>query len=183
MNQADAGKEKGRKELRRFIEFWDGLSRRINIGVEYSLFGMGLAMSIIVGVQVFSRYALNYSLFWSEELARYLLVWLTFLGASAAYRRRVHPGIDVLVKRMPDGMAKASAILVHLISIGLFTVMIVFGIRFAHFVRFQISPALYLPKWFLFSVIPASGLILTIHALAFMLNDIRGEGKEEANGG
>lgn len=56
------------------------ISRSVNHWVEYVLFGLGFTMSVVVAVQVFFRYALNHSLFWSEELARYILVWLTFLG-------------------------------------------------------------------------------------------------------
>ena len=104
-----------------------------------------------------------------------MLVWLTFLGASVAYRRRVHPGVDVLSSRMPPWMKRAAAVAVHLISIGLFCVMIVFGYRFAHFVRFQISPALYMPKWILFSIIPVSGAILTLHGVAFLLAELTGD--------
>jgi TRAP-type C4-dicarboxylate transport system permease small subunit len=155
--------------------FFDTLSRRLNAGVEYLLFGLGISMSLIVAVQVFFRYALNSSLFWSEELARFMLVWLTFLGASAAYRRGVHPGVDVLYRRMPPWLKRTSAVLIHLVSIGLFCVMIVYGYQFAHFVRFQISPALYLPKWIVFSIIPVSGGILTLHGLAFLLAELTEE--------
>ena len=96
------------------------LSRAVNQWIEYVLFGLGFSMSIIVAVQVFCRYVLNHSLFWSEELARYLLVWLTFLGASVAYYRSVHPGIDVIYARMPGTIRKAAAVTVHLLSITFF---------------------------------------------------------------
>ncbi len=160
--------------MQRILTFIDTLSRRLNLGIEYLLFALGISMSLIVAAQVFFRYALNSSLFWSEELARFMLVWLTFLGASVAYRRRVHPGVDVLYRRMPPCSTVPVPLAIHLVSIGLFCVMIVFGWRFAHFVRFQISPALYLPKWIIFSIIPISGSILTLHGLAFLLTDLTG---------
>ena len=132
-------------------------------------------MSIIVAVQVFCRYVLNHSLFWSEELARYLLVWLTFLGASVAYYRNVHPGIDVIYARMPNSIQKITAITVHLVSMTLFGIMIIFGAKFSYFVRLQISPALNLPKWLIFTIIPISGLILMLHSLTFFLNELKGK--------
>ena len=131
-------------------------------------------MAIVVAAQVFFRYVLNRSLFWSEELARYLLVWLTFLGASVAYHRKLHPGIDVVYAKMPELLRKISAIVVHLASMGLFGVMIVYGYKFSYFVRLQITSALSLPKWIIFSIIPLSGLILLIHALAFLISDVKG---------
>ena len=95
------------------MSFLEKLSRSINRWIEFFLFGLGLSMSIIIAVQVFCRYVLNHSLFWSEELARYLLVWLTFLGASVAYYRNVHPGIDVIYARMPNSIQKITAITVR----------------------------------------------------------------------
>lgn len=144
------------------------ISATLNRWIEILLFGLGFAMALIVATQVFSRYALNHSLFWSEELARYMLVWLTFLGASTAYKRNLHPGVDVLVTRLPLPVQKAISILIHLISLGLFSVMVIYGLQFAYFVRAQISPALYLPKWTVFSIIPLTGTVLIIHALAFI---------------
>ena len=154
------------------------LSRSINRWIELFLFGLGLSMSIIVAVQVFCRYVLNHSLFWSEELARYLLVWLTFLGASVAYYRNVHPGIDVIYARMPNSIQKITAITVHLVSMTLFGIMIIFGAKFSYFVRLQISPALNLPKWLIFTIIPISGLILMLHSLTFFLNELKGKGRD-----
>ncbi len=144
------------------------LSRAVNSKVEIMLFVLGFSMAFIVALQVFFRYVLNQSLFWSEELARYLLVWLTFLGASVAYRRKVHPGIDMLSARLSPWWQKLFAVIVHLVSLGLFGVMIVYGYQFAHFVRLQISPALYIPKWIIFSIIPISGALLALHALNFL---------------
>jgi TRAP-type C4-dicarboxylate transport system permease small subunit len=127
-------------------------------------------MAMLVAVQVFCRYVLNQSLFWSEELARYLLVWLTFLGASTAYRRQAHPGVDILYTRMPPKIRQGCSVLIHMVSLGLFAVMIIYGWQFAYFIRLQYSPALQLPKWIVLSIIPVSGIVLSIHGLFFLAN-------------
>jgi TRAP-type C4-dicarboxylate transport system permease small subunit len=141
----------------------------INQWIEYMLFGLGFTMTLIVAVQVFFRYVLNHSLFWSEELARFILVWLTFLGASCAYYRKVNPGVDFLYAKLSPLFKKISSMLTHLASMALFGVMIVYGFQFAWFVRLQISPALQTPKWIILSIIPISGLILMIHAVTFFI--------------
>lgn len=148
--------------------FLDRVSDRINRGVEVSLFGLGLAMALTVAIQVFFRYVLNQSLFWSEELARFMLVWLTFLGTSVAYKRQAHPGVDILTRRLAAPARKSAAVVTHLLSLGFFLIMIVYGIQFAYFVRLQISPALYLPKWIILCIIPFSGAILFVHGMAFL---------------
>ncbi len=147
---------------------FDRVSLSINHWVEYLLFGLGISMAVIVALQVFFRYALNQSLFWSEELARYLLVWLTFLGATAAYRRKVHPGVDFFYIRLPGPYQKTFKLITYLVSMALFWVMTIYGYQFAHFVRLQISPALNLPKWIILGIIPVCGLIFLIHGMAFI---------------
>ncbi|OQY51763.1 MAG: C4-dicarboxylate ABC transporter permease [Desulfobacteraceae bacterium 4572_89] len=145
----------------------------LNQWIEYLLFSLGFTMTLLVAVQVFCRYVLNQSLFWSEELARFLLVWLTFLGASCAYYRRANPGVDFLYVKMPFLLKKISSIMTHLVSMGLFFVMIVYGYQFAYFVRLQISPALQIPKWIVLSIIPISGAILMFHAATFLLEELK----------
>ncbi|MEE4240104.1 MAG: TRAP transporter small permease, partial [Desulfopila sp.] len=145
-----------------------------NIWVEKSLALLGISMTLIVIAQVFFRYILNSSLFWSEELARYLLVWITFLGATSAYYRGIHPGIDILTQRLAQPWQKGCRILVYIISLGFFTVMLYHGSTFAFFIRTQISPALALPKWIIFSIIPFSGALFFLHCLVFLLATLAG---------
>ena len=146
------------------------ISGLINRWIEYLLFGLGLTMALVIAVQVFFRYVLNHSLFWSEEFARFLLVWLTFLGASTAYYRKANPSVNFIYTRMSPLWKQISSLLTHLASIALFAVMIIYGCKFAYFIRLQISPALQLPKWIIMSIIPLSGVVLMVHALSFFLD-------------
>jgi len=150
----------------------DRLSSRINALVEQSLFGLGVLMIGIVAAQVFFRYVLNHSLFWSEELARYILVWLTFLGATVAYRRGVHPRIDLFSHRLGSRGARAMRIAAHLAAMAFLGVLIVYGAQFAYFVRLQISPALQIPKWTVMLVLPISGVVMLLHAVAAIVSDL-----------
>lgn len=152
-----------------------GASDRVNRVVEGTLFGLGLFMALLIGLQVFCRYVLNHSLFWSEELGRLTLVWLTFLGASVAYKRRAHVGLDFLVRRLPPGLQRVLAGLVSLCSLAFFWVMAFYGFGFLHFIRFQRTAALGLPQAVPFGVVPVSGCLLILHALVFLLETIRGE--------
>ena len=160
---------------------FDGLSAGLNRGVEFSLFTGGLTMALVVAVQVFCRYVLNHSLFWSEEVARYLLIWITFLGATVAYRRRSHPGIDLISSRLPEGGRRLLRLLVELGGAAFFVVMLVWGWRFAWFVRFQVSPALGLSKGLVYAVVPLAGAIMLFHALAFLAGEVAG-GKTAGGG-
>lgn len=154
------------------------LSSSCNKYSESSLLVLGLTMTVIVIVQVFYRYILNHSLFWSEELARTLLVWLTFIGASVAYHRCIHPGIDIFYRRFSRRMKRYARMGVHVASLAFFLLMIWYGSQFAYFVRLQTTPALSRPKWVIFLVIPISGFILALHALASLSKEFTREGRK-----
>ncbi len=145
----------------------------LNQVVEYLLFTLGLSMALIVALQVFCRYVLNASLFWSEELARYMLVWLSFFGATVAYYRNLHPGVDALTAVFSPEKKRLSRLMVHLVCMLLSLIMIVSGTQFAWFIRHQISPALAIPKWMILSVIPITGVIFFLYGLAFFLKLVR----------
>ena len=70
---------------------------------------MALALAIMV-ILVFGnvvlRYLFNSGITWSEEMSRYLFIWLTFLGAIGAFKNKEHLGVDMLIKRLPTKMKK-----------------------------------------------------------------------------
>ena len=144
------------------------LSESCNRVAEGGLLLLGLTMTAVVILQVFCRYVLNYSLFWSEELARFLLVWLTFLGATVAYRRSMHPSVDIIFRRLSRKARGWTQRFVHVIVILFSIIMIWYGCSFSYFVRLQTTPALALPKWVIFSIIPISGVIFLLHGLSFL---------------
>lgn len=143
-------------------------SRKLNQAMELLVSSMGVLMALVVGCQVFSRYVLNHSLFWSEEMARILLVTLTFFGATVAYYRKAHPGVDGLYRRLPRSLRTWADRVVVLSGLALFSVMIIYGAGFAWFVRLQITPAMGIPKWVVLAVVPLAGLVFMVHGLAFL---------------
>jgi TRAP-type C4-dicarboxylate transport system permease small subunit len=75
-------------------------------------------MQATVFLQVFTRYVMNFPLAWPEEVARYSLVWLTFMGASAAVRSNEHIRIDALLIALPERGRRWLLVLTNLLAIG-----------------------------------------------------------------
>ncbi|MEL0195459.1 MAG: TRAP transporter small permease [Rhodobiaceae bacterium] len=73
-----------------------------------------LAVAAIVSAGVFFRYVLNDSLSWSEELAKYAMLWLVFLGAPIALRLGVHPNIEIVISRFPSRVTRFILAVMHL---------------------------------------------------------------------
>ncbi|GAB6175816.1 TRAP transporter small permease [Desulfobaculum senezii] len=153
------------------------LSGLVNTLTEGALMLCAVGMVAVISLQVFCRYVLNDSLFWSEELGRMLLVWLTFLGACVAYKRGAHIGVDILTERLSGHPRRAAHILAHLVALAFFAVLITSGMRVLDFMQYQQTAALGITKQIPFSVVPLSGAVLFLHGVAFVLEDLFGGGK------
>jgi len=84
--------------LRAFALGLDRLVARIEAGVIVVLVS---CLTAVTFAQVVTRYGLGDSLIWLEELARYLFVWVSMIGAALAIRQGGHFGLDLLIRRMP----------------------------------------------------------------------------------
>lgn len=81
--------------------------------------------------------------------------------------------MDILYRRLTPGPRRFFDVLIHLASISLFAVMIIYGYQFADFVHLQTTPALQLPKWIVLSIIPFSGAVLLIHGITFLVASLK----------
>jgi len=87
---------------------------------DWAAFALFWALALVVFLQFFTRYVLNDSLAWTEEIARYLLMTVAFVGSGMAVRKVTHIHIEFLYVYMPRSVARAASIMVDLIRIGFF---------------------------------------------------------------
>ena len=127
-----------------------------------------LLMSVMVSVisaQVWYRFALNSPLSWSEELGRYMFVWISFVGAAVGIRYRVHLGIDLLEKMVSPALYRRLSILVNLI-IQIFLVMVVYqGWELLKVVQFQKSASMGISMAYPYAAVPAGALMMLINSV------------------
>lgn len=126
-------------------------------------------MCVTVFMQVIFRYVLHASLSWSEELARYLMVWLTFLGAALGVRYKSLIGMEVLVKALPKLMKRGVLELVTLFQLVFLAVVLVYSIKMTMMVHAQVSAAMLIPMSWAYVALPVglSMMILNTIAVAF----------------
>lgn len=72
-------------------------------------------MVVVVFGNVVLRYVFNEGIVWSEELARFMFIWLIFLGAIGALKDNEHLGVDMLVKNLPPYLKRAAYLLSNII--------------------------------------------------------------------
>ena len=87
---------------------------------DWATLGLFWVLAIVVFLQFFTRYALNDSLAWTEEIARYLLTCVAFLGGSLAVRRYTHIHVEFLYLYFPRGLARVLSPLVDFIRVAFF---------------------------------------------------------------
>jgi TRAP-type C4-dicarboxylate transport system permease small subunit len=141
-----------------------GVSDQAGRATEGVLCVITSAVVVLIGAQVLFRYVLNHSLFWAEELGRILLVWITFLGASAAFRREGHMGVDLLVRRLPPFARFVCRCSVLVAASAFFLILVGFGLRYCWFVSSQKTPALGIPMAIPYLVLPVAGFLFFVHA-------------------
>lgn len=135
---------------------------------------IALVVSLVFSVlwQVISRYLFTMPAAWTEELARFLLIWIGMLGASYAYLRRSHIGLDILPQRLSGTAAVRLTVAIHCIC-GLFGVVVLIiggGALMVMTWRLrQYSAAIGLPIALVYAVIPLSGVLISIFAVSHAL--------------
>ncbi|OFK66376.1 hypothetical protein HMPREF3056_02735 [Corynebacterium sp. HMSC056F09] len=128
---------------------------------EYIGAGILGIMTILLFVQVFSRFILQNSLSWSEELSRYMFIWMNFLLLGIVTLRGEHIAIDVLTSKLKGGVKKIAMQFVIIACFIVNIILLVFAIQIATtlFQLGQTSAALQLPMWVVYSALPF-GLVL-----------------------
>lgn len=141
---------------------------------EETVIGLVLAtMLVTIIAQVFARYVANYPLAWTEELARYLFVWLVFLGASQAMRHGEHIAVGLIADALPDPARRAIAVCVQALIAGFLIVLIVQGVRVVTIVAPLPSIALKVSMAAVYLAIPVAGLAMLVRTLATIVTIIR----------
>lgn len=113
-------------------------------------------MAILVIAQVVLRYVFNDPLTWSEEMARIVFIYLSFLGIGAAYGRRRHMAIDALIILLPARIRRAVEFsVVGIATAFLITVIVLTARSMAELYRVEITtPALDFPMAYVYLIIP-----------------------------
>ena len=86
-------------------------------------------LGLCVFYQFFTRYALNDSAAWTEEIARYLLICTVFIGIAAAVRRTRHIHVDFLYRLLPPKAGRALSTVVDIVRIAFFVIAVVLTIQ------------------------------------------------------
>jgi TRAP-type C4-dicarboxylate transport system permease small subunit len=141
-----------------------------------------LVMLISVLWQITTRYFLEISSAVTDELARYLLIWIGTLGAAYVAGKRWHLAIDLLPSKLTGKPKAALEVIINLciISFALFA-MVIGGIRLVYISHLlgQTSAALTLPLGYVYMILPLSGLLIIYYKVDDIFSILKVSAQEE----
>jgi len=140
------------------------------------------AMSLIVFCNVTLRYLTSESLVWAEEVARHLMIWLTFLGSGLVLRGGGHIAIENLQDALPGAAARALRLAIALALLAFFAAMVWIGAIYVGRTMLQTTSATQIPFGYVYAAMPAGFLLLAIHLLLIARDFVR-ERKFKADAG
>ncbi len=145
----------------RLEDFGDWLGK-ITLFVVIILTGI-LVVTVLTGV--FFRYIIRDSLSWTEELARYLMIWAALLAVSVGIKDKEHVGIQLLIKQFPPIITKLITLIVYIITIVFLAVLTFKGYQVADKAQNQVSLALNISMYWPLMSIPVSAALAIIQQL------------------
>ena len=122
-----------------------------------------LTMVVLVFIQIVSRVIISSSFPWTEEIARFMMIWITFLGAAVAFQYGAHIGVEAFVERLPAKLRSFFIVITMLICLSFFILLIVYGYQLANGAFVQTSPALQIPMGYIYYIIPISGVLMCLN--------------------
>lgn len=136
------------------------------------------ATTVVVLIGVFCRYILASSLPWTEELSRYLLVWIGFLAAPIAMRRGAHVGMQFIKLMLPERIRYWTSLMGSGMVLVFLGFVFVQGLNLLAGVAGQLSPAMSLPMTWAYAAIPTGCFFMALEVLGLLTFALRSVGDQ-----
>ena len=122
-------------------------------------------MSIIIFANVVLRYTTSQSIEWAEEVARHMMIWLTFIGCGPVLRYGGHIAVENLQDSLPRPVAIAMRAVIAVLLTGLFVFCIWFGLEYMDRTQYQQTPATQISFAYIYAALPIGMAMTLIHWL------------------
>ena len=142
---------------------------------EFLVVALVILLTLTVLLGVFTRFVLGHQAEFTDELARLLLIWVSFIGGALAFERKAHLGVDFFVGKLDPEAAKYVAVIVQVLIIALaLTVLVVGGYTLASGQMQQKLPTLsFLSRGMVYMALPLSGLFIILFSFENMIDIIK----------
>lgn len=158
---------------------FDRILDRITTVVKWTMVSMACVIFFITTFTVFTRYVLNYVASWSEEIPRYMLVWITYLGAALAIKFKEHISLDVFFNLLPLKARQVGHLFLNGLVAIVAVILVVYGIGLVNHFGDDKMESIPLTNFWLYLVMPISGTLMLLYLAQDTWKRFRGLGKTE----
>ena len=131
----------------------------------WALITLLAAMAMIIFTNVALRYLTSQSIEWAEEVARHMMIWLTFLGAGPVLRYGGHIAVENLQDALPRPLAIGLRVIVAGLLLAFFGFMVWYGWLYMQRAQFQLTAATQISFAYIYAAMLVGGALLTVHFL------------------
>jgi TRAP-type transport system small permease protein len=131
-----------------------------------------IALFTIVVVAIVARYGFGQAVSWTEEVPRYLLIWISFLAAASCVLRREHVGFDVLFNALPKRPRKALGVFLGLLIFGFGWVVFRYGIAFVQDFGSDLMETISYTNYWYYPAMPISGFLMMVFSIKLIIDEI-----------
>lgn len=154
------------------LSYWvNKLANGLNELSRWMLIATGIAISLIVFLQVLLRFTVQIPFPWSEEGARYLMIWMGMIGSAVAIRHARHIGVTLLVDHLPDSIQRGILLIVESAMVFFLVVLVKEGLKLSIKNFSQLSPAMDLPMFYPYLAVPVGAALMILELVAGMLHE------------
>lgn len=138
------------------------------------------ALFIIIVLAVIGRYVFNQSLTWTEEVPRYLLIWISFLAAAAGVARHEHVGFNVLFDALPPPIRRWLGAAIGALILGFGWIVLRYGIVFVQDFGPDLMETIPYKNYWYYIVLPISGALIVLYAFKNIVDSLCGRQQSQA---
>jgi len=135
-----------------------------------------IVVLVSIFAQVFCRFLLGFSLIWSEEIGRYLLIWISFLGLGVLVKRKEMMSIRMVVDRLPTKLAIPAEIFADLCSVFFMLIVFLYGFRLVKDTMRQLTIVTEFPMGLVYMAIPMGAGFYIFHVVSGYIKKSRMKG-------
>ena len=150
-------------------------------GSKYVSIAMYIVMLFTASLQILMRFVFKSPLAWTDEAAKYSFVWGTMLGCAILVRTGGHSCVELLGNALRGVPKKLQAVVLDICCLVLYAVIVYGGVVLMQAGSTSVSPALSLPMWLVYLIMPVSGAFMALFQLEHFIRDLAAFKKEETN--
>lgn len=164
--------------MKKFLLHTNGGIDLFNRVIGWVLAALLLVMTVLIFWQVFARFIVGKPLFFSDEIARFAMIWLTFVGAGYAYRKGLLISVDIVLEFAGHVVSRIFRILIIIASALFAFILVKYGFELVGRVANQTAPSTRVSMMWPYLAVPVGGIVILVNSVALLIDEVVGTEKK-----